>query len=186
MRNEIMDWYIFLTPLLLLPIIFLFRLIGCGLDTTGGNQAKVVILTAKPISPITDHPISQLFVTFGVKGAIPTFPLLELVPVDKQEDVLESEDPPIHSVLGLSGTPEGTFSIKFALMADGMWCRPYVWIMRHGIAYDPDTQKFGTLLNPNQKPFMTLKDNLNLTLKVTDNPPTMDYLEENFDIIEDN
>jgi hypothetical protein len=30
-----MDWYIFLTPLLLLPIIFLFRLVGCGLDTSG-------------------------------------------------------------------------------------------------------------------------------------------------------
>ena len=28
-----MDWYIFLTPLLLLPIIFLFRLVGCALDT---------------------------------------------------------------------------------------------------------------------------------------------------------
>jgi hypothetical protein len=27
-----MDWYIFLTPLLLLPIIFLFRLVGCMLD----------------------------------------------------------------------------------------------------------------------------------------------------------
>ena len=27
-----MDWYIFLTPLLLLPIIFLFRLVGCTLD----------------------------------------------------------------------------------------------------------------------------------------------------------
>jgi hypothetical protein len=30
-----MNWYIFLTPLLLLPIIFLFRLVGCGLDTSG-------------------------------------------------------------------------------------------------------------------------------------------------------
>src|SRR5262245_60450983 len=30
-----MDWYIFLTPLLLVPIIFLFRLVGCGLDTSG-------------------------------------------------------------------------------------------------------------------------------------------------------
>ena len=30
-----MDWYIFLAPLLLLPIIFLFRLVGCTLDTAG-------------------------------------------------------------------------------------------------------------------------------------------------------
>ncbi len=30
-----MDWYIFLTPLLLLPIIFLFRLVGCGTEFTG-------------------------------------------------------------------------------------------------------------------------------------------------------
>jgi len=30
-----MDWYIFLTPLLLLPIIFLFRLVGCGTTFTG-------------------------------------------------------------------------------------------------------------------------------------------------------
>src|SRR5437867_10382621 len=27
-----MDWYIFLTPLLLLPILFLFRLVGCTQD----------------------------------------------------------------------------------------------------------------------------------------------------------
>ena len=33
-----MNWYIFLTPLLLLPIIFLFRLVGCGLDTSGSSQ----------------------------------------------------------------------------------------------------------------------------------------------------
>jgi len=30
-----MDWYIFLTPLLLLPIIFLFRLVGCTQDYAG-------------------------------------------------------------------------------------------------------------------------------------------------------
>jgi hypothetical protein len=71
-----MDWYIFLTPLLLLPIIFLFRLIGCGLDEHGGysgpgysgppytTNGKTFILTTNGIPETSVNPINSLTPVF--------------------------------------------------------------------------------------------------------------------------
>ena len=61
-----MDWYIFLTPLILLPIIFLFRLVGCTTDyadfTTRGDGGDGLInitfklIIADPIPPLVHNP----------------------------------------------------------------------------------------------------------------------------------
>jgi hypothetical protein len=61
-----MDWYIFLTPLLLLPIIFLFRLVGCSYpdfqyrDDGDGGPSEINItfklIIADPIPPLVHNP----------------------------------------------------------------------------------------------------------------------------------
>jgi hypothetical protein len=66
-----MDWYIFLTPLLLLPIIFLFRLVGCGYpDFQYDNpEPPLINLTFKliivdPIPQILPNPIIYIWPKF--------------------------------------------------------------------------------------------------------------------------
>jgi hypothetical protein len=79
-----MDWYIFLTPLLLLPIIFLFRLVGCTQDYAGfevgdgGDGGPLINITfvlniADPIPPIVHNPnlIKYIWPMFTIDGGEP-------------------------------------------------------------------------------------------------------------------
>jgi hypothetical protein len=75
-----MDWYIFLTPLLLLPIIFLFRLVGCGYpdfqydtppEENGTTERPLINITfilniVDPIPPIPPNPIIYIWPKFRV------------------------------------------------------------------------------------------------------------------------
>jgi hypothetical protein len=67
-----MDWFVLLTPILLLPIIFLFRLIGCELDTTGGlalskeRGKRIFFSNANTIPPIQPNPIRTIEVRFEI------------------------------------------------------------------------------------------------------------------------
>jgi len=69
-----MDWYIFLTPLLLLPIIFLFRLVGCSYpdfqygDPPGDRPPLINItfelIVEDLIPPIQPNPIIYIWPKF--------------------------------------------------------------------------------------------------------------------------
>ena len=79
-----MDWYIFLTPLLLLPIIFLFRLVGCsypdfqyrddGEDGDDGNDGvplinitfELIIVNAIPPIPHVDNSLLYIWPMFTI------------------------------------------------------------------------------------------------------------------------
>ncbi len=55
-----MDWYVWLAPLLLLPIVGLFRLVGCGLDETGDGGPSIrsiVVVWNIPPFPLADYTI---------------------------------------------------------------------------------------------------------------------------------
>jgi hypothetical protein len=57
------DWYVLLTPLLLLPVASLLVFVGCGLDETGGAGP------AKPSEPPSEPgPIETLQVTITYPG----------------------------------------------------------------------------------------------------------------------
>jgi hypothetical protein len=75
-----MDWYIFLTPLLLLPIIFLFRLVGCSYpdfqygDESGDDgddslpliNITFILNVVDLIPPILPNPILYIWPKFRV------------------------------------------------------------------------------------------------------------------------
>ena len=80
-----MDWYIFLTPLILLPIIFLFRLVGCtqdyaGFEVGGGDDGgdggtlinvTFVLNIVDPIPAILPNPVYYIWPKFTIDAGEP-------------------------------------------------------------------------------------------------------------------
>src|SRR6266536_4455247 len=80
-----MDWYIFLAPLLLLPIIFLFRLVGCSYpdfqyrdngDDGEDDGAPLINITfvlniVDPIPAILPNPVYYIWPKFTIDAGEP-------------------------------------------------------------------------------------------------------------------
>jgi hypothetical protein len=169
-----MDWYIFLTPLLLLPIIFLYRLIGCGLDETGHLYTTIVTLDHEGIPTIPGNPILQFTVSFEVK------PFVIFMGTEVGTDKKHIYSPQEGLQVALVGSDIGTFTFTAHVSepaSDGIWCQCHGHPKR---AFDENF--LDVKLGP---PFKTLKPTLNLHLRINESdPPTTDYLPNNFEVIE--
>jgi hypothetical protein len=62
------DWYVLLVPVALLPIALLFVFVGCGLDEHGGASVRKVMLRYEDI-PKKAKPIISFTATFGIVAA---------------------------------------------------------------------------------------------------------------------
>jgi len=133
-----MDWYIFLTPLLLLPILFLFRLVGCTQDYAGfevgdgddgGDGGTLINITfvlniVDPIPAILPNPIYYIWPKFTIDAG---------EPID-YTDYTQTIPPGV-----ANGLPKFTItSDKVPVPAGTHNCFCDVYITRYNIDEDPD------------------------------------------------
>jgi hypothetical protein len=113
-----MDWYIFLTPLLLLPIIFLFRLVGCsypdfqyrdGSGDDGDDSPPLINITfilnvVDLIPPILPNPILYIWPKFRVDDDDGSGPSIQCVsnPIS-----LNQQEPPFTFISVPTQVPAG-------------------------------------------------------------------------------
>jgi hypothetical protein len=143
-----MDWYIFLTPLLLLPIIFLFRLVGCGYPEFGWRRDGApgpeigVKITFKlnildPIPFIDPNPIYYIFPKFTIDD-----PDGEPIGYDPPPQ----DNTPFTAEVGL--LPFTITSVPVQVLAGDHTCYCDVWITRTGIDADPNKPYGEHLIGP--------------------------------------
>jgi hypothetical protein len=141
-----MDWYIFLTPLLLLPIIFLFRLVGCALDSSGvpgdgddGDDGGRLIEKTFIFKLVNTIPIVQ---PNPIKYIWPTFTIDDGEPIGSPQLV---DHPPQESFTPEAGLGPFTIESFPANAAPGAHgCSCDVYITRVGIDVNPDEPLFTT------------------------------------------
>ena len=133
-----MAWYIFLTPLLLLPILFLFRLVGCSYpdfqyrdDGDGGDGGPSEInitfklIIADPIPPLVHNPdlIKYIWPMFTIDGGQP---------------IGYADQYPQTITAGVFDKPFTITSDKVSVPAGDHPCSCDVYITRYNIDEDPD------------------------------------------------
>jgi hypothetical protein len=112
-----LDWYVLVTPLLLLPIVSLFVFVGCALEHAVLSPRPDILLTWNPSQLDRAH-VALLRVEFGISLPSSTLPNI----------VRESEGPPT----------SGRFEYDLGTITpaqEGMWtvvCK--AWYMRMGTA----------------------------------------------------
>lgn len=66
-----MDWYVLLTPLLLLPIVSLLVFVGCDIDHHGGFEGVLVTIYWTPSQLVVEAKRLELWCDYEVDGAPP-------------------------------------------------------------------------------------------------------------------
>jgi hypothetical protein len=177
-----MDWYIFLAPLLLLPIIFLFRLVGCTLDTRGAGggrgdgapdgtplaNVKFVLNIVGPIPFIPPNPIYYIWPKFKIDpgpGAI-DLPYSQTIPPATETN----------------GYPQFTTSDPVAASPGTHICSCDVSITRLNDPNpdQPDSQLIGS--ETVEKVFVEGENVITFNLIYTPMDPPSDYLTSDFNL----
>jgi hypothetical protein len=190
-----MDWYIFLTPLLLLPILFLFRLVGCSYpdfqyrdDGDGGDGGPSEInitfklIIADPIPPLVHNPDL-------IKYIWPMFTIDTPEPIGyaggSPQQMFPQTNPP-----GEFDKPFTITSDKVPVPAGEHNCSCDVYITRLNIDEDPDKPLWSPeqhLIGPEpalQTGFGEISDNV-ITFILNYNPatsPPTDYPASDFEL----
>jgi len=181
-----MDWYIFLTPLILLPIIFLFRLVGCSYPDfqyrddgdDGGDGGPLINITFKliiadAIPPILHNPDL-------IKYIWPKFT------IDAGQPIGYADQYPQTITAGVFDKPYTITSDKVPVPAGTYTCSCDVYITRYNIDEDPDKPLWSPeqhLIGPETAPQTEFQSDIVLTFILNYNPassPPTDYLASDF------